>query len=49
VRSGRDQSFAAYLGLAGKENQVRQKLIMAAMTLIFLAIAIMFLLKTIDR
>jgi DNA-directed RNA polymerase subunit RPC12/RpoP len=45
---GRDQSLAEYVGLRGREYKVRQWLITIAMTLIFLAVSIIFLLRAID-
>lgn len=46
-RGGHDRSLAEYLGLRGREYSVRQWLITAAMTLIFLFISIIVLLRAI--
>jgi DNA-directed RNA polymerase subunit RPC12/RpoP len=47
-RGGREQSLAEYLGLRGREYKVRQCLVTLALTLIFLAASIIFLIRIID-
>ncbi|MBN1571363.1 MAG: hypothetical protein JXA73_26240 [Acidobacteria bacterium] len=47
-RHSREQSLAEFVGLRGREYKVRQWLITIAMTLIFLAVSIIFLLRAID-
>jgi hypothetical protein len=47
-KSGHEQSFAEFLGLRGRENRIRQWIIMVFLTIIFLAVSIIFLLRSID-
>ena len=48
LRRSHYQSMAEFIGLRGREQRVRQWIVTALMTLIFLAISIVFLLRTID-
>ena len=47
-RVSHEQSLAEFLGLRGREHRVRQLIITVLMTIIFLAVSIIFLLRSID-
>jgi DNA-directed RNA polymerase subunit RPC12/RpoP len=42
------ESLAEFVGLRGREHRVRQWIITVLMTIVFLAISIIFLIRTID-
>jgi hypothetical protein len=47
-KGGHEQSMAEFLGLPGREHRLRQWIIMVLLTVIFLTISIIFLIRSID-